>query len=301
MKQIDFSQQGGFPLEARTLNDMQIAYMQVLSALLGHLGLDEQTGSYIISGCNLVAGIIGKGVMFIDGHLCIFESVTGDENTKIGKVVVVEEAPFENGVNLPTYYDYKAITDNNGKPLKDFERLPQLPDLASVNWSEIQNVPQSLVYDTNYVHTENNFSQPLLDKLNNIEDGAQKNVQADWNATSGGAQILNKPILPKILTYKDFNVLWVGEFIFGDIKGTDDLINITFPSVGTDKYIALCSVVSLSDTQSQAGSITMPGWNWDNDFSYVIVNKSASMFQMGFREYGGVIQKLKVEFILIAL
>ena len=30
----------------------------------------------------------------------------------------------------------------------------------------------------------------------NVEDGAQKNVQSDWNATSGDAFILNKPIIP---------------------------------------------------------------------------------------------------------
>ena len=30
----------------------------------------------------------------------------------------------------------------------------------------------------------------------NVEDGAQKNVQSDWNATSGDAFILNKPTIP---------------------------------------------------------------------------------------------------------
>lgn len=35
-------------------------------------------------------------------------------------------------------------------------------------------------------------------KLNNIQAGAEVNVNADWNATSGDAQILNKPTIPVI-------------------------------------------------------------------------------------------------------
>jgi hypothetical protein len=35
-------------------------------------------------------------------------------------------------------------------------------------------------------------------KLDGIEAGAEKNVNADWNATTGDAQILNKPTIPSI-------------------------------------------------------------------------------------------------------
>ena len=40
------------------------------------------------------------------------------------------------------------------------------------------------------------FTAALLAKLNGIAAGAEVNVNADWNATSGDAQILNKPALP---------------------------------------------------------------------------------------------------------
>jgi hypothetical protein len=36
-------------------------------------------------------------------------------------------------------------------------------------------------------------------KLDGIEAEAEKNVNADWNATSGDAQILNKPVIPSIV------------------------------------------------------------------------------------------------------
>jgi hypothetical protein len=48
------------------------------------------------------------------------------------------------------------------------------------------------VSDNNYTTTEKN-------KLAGIASGAEINVNADWNATSGDAQILNKPTIPTII------------------------------------------------------------------------------------------------------
>ena len=42
----------------------------------------------------------------------------------------------------------------------------------------------------------NDFTNTLKTKLNGIQEGAEVNVNADWNATSGDAQILNKPTIP---------------------------------------------------------------------------------------------------------
>ena len=47
--------------------------------------------------------------------------------------------------------------------------------------------------DASYVHTDNNFTTTLKNKLDGITAGAEVNVNADWNASSGDAQILNKP------------------------------------------------------------------------------------------------------------
>jgi hypothetical protein len=44
----------------------------------------------------------------------------------------------------------------------------------------------------------NDFTDILKTKLDGIEDGAEVNVNADWNAVSGDAQILNKPTIPSI-------------------------------------------------------------------------------------------------------
>ena len=46
----------------------------------------------------------------------------------------------------------------------------------------------------------NAFTDSLLNKLINIASGAEVNVNADWNATSGDAQILNKPTVVSAFT-----------------------------------------------------------------------------------------------------
>ena len=54
------------------------------------------------------------------------------------------------------------------------------------------------VYDPDYVHTDNNLTDSLKSKLEGIETGAQVNVRADWNASNGDAQILNKPMINNV-------------------------------------------------------------------------------------------------------
>lgn len=46
----------------------------------------------------------------------------------------------------------------------------------------------------------NDFTDILKTKLDGIASGAEVNVNADWNATSGDAQILNKPFIPTALS-----------------------------------------------------------------------------------------------------
>lgn len=44
----------------------------------------------------------------------------------------------------------------------------------------------------------NTLSDEDLEKFDGIEEGAQKNVQSDWNATSGDSFIKNKPTIPTV-------------------------------------------------------------------------------------------------------
>lgn len=59
----------------------------------------------------------------------------------------------------------------------------------------VQAYSANTVLDASYVHTDNNYTTTEKSKLSGIADGAEVNVNADWNAISGDAQILNKPTL----------------------------------------------------------------------------------------------------------
>lgn len=60
----------------------------------------------------------------------------------------------------------------------------------------IKNKPSNLVQDASYVHTDNNFTTTLKNKLDGIASGAEVNVQADWNQTDSTKDdyIKNKPV-----------------------------------------------------------------------------------------------------------
>lgn len=64
----------------------------------------------------------------------------------------------------------------------------------AVEWSNVLNKPTDLVEDASYVHTDNNYTTTEKNKLAGIASGAEVNVNADWSAISGDAQILNKPV-----------------------------------------------------------------------------------------------------------
>lgn len=75
----------------------------------------------------------------------------------------------------------------------DITGTPYIPTKTS----DLTN-DSDFVSDANYVHTDNNFTTALKDKLNGIATGAEVNVQSDWNVTdtTSDAFIKNKPAIP---------------------------------------------------------------------------------------------------------
>jgi hypothetical protein len=108
----------------------------------------------------------------------------------------------------------------------DLDNLPTIPTKTSdlINDSDF-------VSDANYVHTDNNFTNTLKSKLDGIQDGAEVNVNADWNATSGDAQILNKPTIPEAVT-KTSDLINDGEDGVNPFITLEDVTNGTVTSVG---------------------------------------------------------------------
>ena len=104
----------------------------------------------------------------------------------------------------------------------------------------------NFVTDANYVHTDNNFTTTLLNKLNGIAAGAEVNVQSDWSvtSTSSDAYIKNKPTkVPDFTNDSGFqNATQVQNAIdaaLADITGIEFQIVQTLPSTGEKGVIYL--------------------------------------------------------------
>lgn len=104
----------------------------------------------------------------------------------------------------------------------------------------------NFVTDANYVHTDNNFTTTLLNKLNGIATGAEVNVQSDWTvtSTSSDAYIKNKPTKVSQFTNDSGfqNATQVQNAInaaLADITGIEFQIVQTLPATGEKGVIYL--------------------------------------------------------------
>lgn len=104
----------------------------------------------------------------------------------------------------------------------------------------------NFVTDANYVHTDNNFTTALKNKLNGIASGAEVNVQSDWSvtSTSSDAFIKNKPTKVSQFTNDSGfqNATQVQNAInaaLADITGIEFQIVQTLPSTGEKGVIYL--------------------------------------------------------------
>ena len=104
----------------------------------------------------------------------------------------------------------------------------------------------NFVTDANYVHTDNNFTTTLKNKLNGIATGAEVNVQSDWAVTnnSSDAFIKNKPTKVSDFT-NDSNFQTQSQVqqaindAIGQITGLSFEIVQTLPATGTAGTIDL--------------------------------------------------------------
>lgn len=72
--------------------------------------------------------------------------------------------------------------------------------IGEPQWNEDHDTSTFTLDEIGEGVTNKQFTEPEKSKLAGIEAGAQANVNADWNAGSGDAQILNKPTIPIVPT-----------------------------------------------------------------------------------------------------
>ena len=96
------------------------------------------------------------------------------------------------------------------------------------------DLPENIVIDANYVHTDNNFTTNYKNKLNGIAAGAEVNVQADWNVTdtSSDAYIQHKPdfagLSNRVTSTEDSIDRIINQYIEGLTDDVSDLQNGTY-------------------------------------------------------------------------
>lgn len=111
----------------------------------------------------------------------------------------------------------------------------------------VQGYNANTVIDASYVHTDNNYTTTEKSKLAGIAAGAEVNVNADWNAVSGDAQILNKPTIPTKTSDLTNDSGFVTSSGVTSVTAGTGLSGGTITSTGT---------IALANTAVTAGSYT---------------------------------------------
>ena len=148
-----------------------------------------------------------KGDNGINGTDGVSPTVTVSKSGKVTTVTITDK----NGEHVATINDgadgtgsggsgdmTKAIYDTDEDGIVDNAsklggQLPAYYAKASDLSGKVDAVSGKGLSSNDYTTTEK-------EKLAGIEEGAQKNVQSDWNATSGDALIKNKPTIPTVPT-----------------------------------------------------------------------------------------------------
>ena len=165
------------------------------------IGQNNSSGSSATSATSFstanTAFVIGNGAdccnisdafsILFDGTTNIAGSVTADSFIKDGGVST-EFLKADGSVDSSVYITAAEVTPQADS---DWD--------STVSPTQILNKPTTISTQQADEITANTLkrSYPVLDedKLATIETGAQVNVQSDWDATTGDALILNKPVI----------------------------------------------------------------------------------------------------------
>ena len=270
MNKINFNQSVGFPLETNILDKLQEAFflMNAFGAIAGNFT--------IISGCQVSGSNVSNGTVYINGELLEFRGGVVQTNVRI--IETVEALEFEdtnmNDVIYTRYVTFGTATTNTF-PWASFRRGLETKEIAAQLADKVSNA--ALAGLSNLVNSMNS-------KLGTIETGANKNIQPNWTQgdTSKADYIRNKPEI--------ISILHKGTLVIGDLTKTDDTFTISFPSLGTNNYVVVGSLVSRGKE-----------WNEDNDVFWMVRNKQYGSFELLLREITKDTQNLSFDYVLIPL
>ena len=154
--------------ETITLNDQEITVNLATTTTDGAMSATDKTK---------LDGIEAGAEVNPDFKTINFESIIGPGNIVIAEGGAQVQADWDETDNLEPSF----ILNKPDIPTELSDLAGDLDDIAD---------------GATYVKSENNFTDTLKTKLDGIAEGAEVNVQSDWNAINGDAFILNKPTIP---------------------------------------------------------------------------------------------------------
>lgn len=210
-------------------------------------------GDYVAGeGINITGDVIS-----VDQSVIQHKLTTGPNIDIINNVISTEKTVVAAGQNVSVTSSLDNVTRTRTYTVSASGAAAQVQsnwaqtDTSSVDY--IQNKPQNLVQDADYVHTDNNFTDADKSKLDGIESGAEVNVQANWNETntSSDAYIQNKPDLSQYATTTDLSgkADKVDGATDGNLAGLDATGNLT------DSGIAASDVATQSDLSGKQDTL----------------------------------------------
>lgn len=126
----------------------------------------------------------------------------------------------------------------------------------------IKNKPANLVQDASYVHTDNNYTTTEKNKLAGIAEGAEVNVQTDWNQNDSTADdfIKNKP--------EAYDAIWQNNDILPNTNDTKPyLYRATTVPNGAISYVKeelVGGSVTVNQLVQNGNFADMSGWTATN-------------------------------------
>ena len=111
------------------------------------------------------------------------------------------------------------------------------------------------------------FDSTSSTKLGTIAEGAEVNVNADWNATSGDAEILNKPTLATVAT----------SGAYSDLSGTPSLATVATSGSYNDLSDQPTIPTNNNQLTNGAGYITDGNTGWDNSYGFITASSSDTL------------------------
>ncbi|MES2592777.1 MAG: DUF1566 domain-containing protein [Bacteroidota bacterium] len=146
--------------------------------------------------------------------------------------------------------------------------------------SQITDFQTNVTNNTEVLANTAKNTYPTVDslKLAGIEAGAKVNVNADWNATSGDAQILNKPVGNNTGDMQYWNgTAWVmipvgipGQFLQLSTSNIPAWLGATFPTLTTTAVTLITNVKAKSGgniTNDGGSAITARGVCWSTSIN----------------------------------